>query len=330
MLEYNKYSFSLVFEKKVTFRSLPSFIFRNNIGFQLRKITCVLKNQECRNCILRVSCIYSSVFETPIEKNNAVLSGRNKAPHPYAVFANVAGGTAVDGLILDIILIGTGVRYFPYILLTMLNIGKSGILKERVKFDIDDITCRGVSVMDKSDYSCKNVKPEIWSVNKDDIICQSDVYNNNNNLNSSGENDIKTVRINFLTPVRLQHKGRYLSGITYKDLIYAAVRRVGILNDFFGGGDISADGGDYGFDGDFVDSATEGKEFDADLKWVDYSRYSARQKQSMKMGGLVGTATVRGRFSEAELSLLKAAELFGIGKNVSFGLGRIGVEVTGD
>jgi hypothetical protein len=323
MLEYNKYSFSLAFEKKVAFRSLPSFIFRNNIGFQLRKITCVLKNQECQNCILRVSCIYSSVFETPIEKNNAVLGGRNKAPHPYAVYADAAvAGTAVDGLNLDIVLIGTGVKYFPYMLLAMFNMSKSGILKERIKFNIDDIICGGVSIMDKSDYSCKNVKPEIWNINKDDIDCQLDVYNNS--LNSSGENGIKTVRINFLTPVRLQHKGRYLSNITYKDLLYAAVRRVGLLNDFFGDGDIDAAGGD------FVDSATEGKEFDADLKWVDYSRYSARQKQSMKMGGLVGTATVKGRFSEAELSLLNAAELFGIGKNVSFGLGRIGVEVTED
>lgn len=322
MFEYNKYSFHLVFEKMVAFRSLPSFIFRNNIGFQLRKITCVLKNYECSDCILKVSCIYSSVFETPIEKNNGVLNGRNKAPHPYVVYADAASSTAVDKLMLDIILIGMGVKYFPYMLLTMINIGKSGILKERLRFEVGDITCRGLSIMDKSNYSCKNVKPEVWDINANDGY----------NLINSGDG-LKTVKINFLTPVRIQHKGKYLSRITYKDLIYAAVRRIGILNDFFGGKavkDENSASGDYRFDGDFIDLAMEGKEFNANLKWVDYSRYSARQKQSMKMGGLVGTATVKGRFSERELSLLKAAELFGIGKNVSFGLGKIGLEVAGD
>lgn len=37
MLEYNKYSFHIRLSKKLKFRSLPSFIFRNNIGFQQAK-----------------------------------------------------------------------------------------------------------------------------------------------------------------------------------------------------------------------------------------------------------------------------------------------------
>ncbi|MHB1645865.1 MAG: CRISPR system precrRNA processing endoribonuclease RAMP protein Cas6 [Candidatus Acididesulfobacter diazotrophicus] len=323
MLEYNRYSFSLVFEKRVAFRSLPSFIFRNNIGFQLRKITCVLKNCECPDCILKASCIYSSVFETPIEKNNGILEGRNKATHPYIVYSGAAAGTAVDRLMLDVVLIGMGVKYFPYILLTMINIGKSGILKERFRFDIDDVICRGVPIMDKANYSCKNAEPEVWDINPVGA----------HDLNASEGGGLKTVKINFLTPVRIQHNGKYLSLITYKDLIHAAVRRINILSDFFGGGDensVGRDNGSHkGFDGDFVDSITKDKEFNADLKWTDYSRYSARQKQSMKMGGLVGTATVKGLFSEAELSLLKAAELFGIGKNVSFGLGMVEVNANG-
>ncbi|MHB1661182.1 MAG: CRISPR system precrRNA processing endoribonuclease RAMP protein Cas6 [bacterium] len=323
MLEYNRYSFNIVFENKVRFRSLPSFVFRNNIGFQLRKITCILKNQECPDCMVRASCIYSAVFETPIEKNNGILDGRNKSPHPYIIYSGAPMGAAVDRLMLDVILIGIGVKYFPYMILTMINIGKAGILKERSRFDIDDITCHGVSIMDKSNYSCKNVKAAVWDMNPAGA----------HGLKTPAGDGLKTVGINFLTPVRIQHNGKYLSRITYKDIIYAAVRRINILSDFFGGGDENSVGrdndGHKGFDGDFIDRAAEGKEFNADLKWVDYSRYSARQKQSLKMGGLVGTATVKGRFSGAELSLLKAAELFGIGKNVSFGLGRMEVLVNG-
>ena len=339
MFEYNRYSFSLVFEKKVPFRSLPSFIFRNNIGFQLKKITCVLKRQECADCILKASCIYCSVFETPIEKNNSVLEGRNKAPHPYIIYADAVTGAAADRLMLDIILMGTGVRYFPYMLLTMINIGKSGILKERFHFDIDDVTCRDVSVLDKSNYSCKNVKPAVWNIKQS--VAGSDSLNGPESFGAAEREDVlKTVKINFLTPVRIQHKGKYLSRITYKDIMHAAARRVEMLVNFFGNGEAGIGAGaetnSVGagadaarrFDAEFIDSAAKDKEFDADLKWVDYARYSARQKQSMQLGGLVGAVTVRGRFSELELLLLKAAELFSIGKNVSFGLGRVGVEMA--
>jgi hypothetical protein len=67
------------------------------------------------------------------------------------------------------------------------------------------------TIMDKSSYSCKNVKPEVWSINAAGAAGQSGAYS----LNNSGDNGLKTVRINFLTPFRLQHKGRYLSSITY-------------------------------------------------------------------------------------------------------------------
>lgn len=319
MLEYNKYSFNIIMDRKVVFRSLPSFIFRNNLGFHLKKITCVFENHECSDCMLKAACVYSSVFETPVDKNNVVLKGRNNAPHPYMVCAGAPASEPSDRLILDIVLIGEAVRYFPYILLAMLNIGKSGIFKDRIRFEIDDIYCRGESIMDKSNYSCKNLSPSVWD------YCDIDGAAAHS-IQGTEKQGIRreTVRINFETQVRIQRNGKYLRIITYKDFLYASARRVILLESFFGNGNPDL-GGKLGEC--FIESVAEEKEFEADLKWTDYQRYSARQKQSMLLGGLIGTALVAGSFSEAELSLLRAAELFGVGKNVSFGLGKIKAEV---
>ena len=51
--------------------------------------------------------------------------------------------------------------------------------------------------------------------------------------------------------------------------------------------------------------------------------YSARQKRSMKMGGIIGNFAMHGLFSQRDLMLLEFAKTFGLGKNTIFGLGNI-------
>jgi len=46
----------------------------------------------------------------------------------------------------------------------------------------------------------------------------------------------------------------------------------------------------------------------------------------MMLGGLIGTIDVSGTFSQFEIKLLEAAEIFHIGKNSSFGLGKIKIK----
>jgi len=135
IFQYNKYIFNIKFKQKIVFNTLPSFIFRNNIGFQLRKIVCVLRNSDCSVCILNATCIYPLMFETPIDKNNSFLKGRNRAPHPYVIYSEAKPEEKLDGLNLEIILIGSGIKYFPYIILAIMNVGKTGILRKRVQFD---------------------------------------------------------------------------------------------------------------------------------------------------------------------------------------------------
>ena len=315
MFQYNKYTFGLKFEKGIAFRSPASFIFRNNIGFQLKRLTCILRSSECGSCVLDRTCIYSSVFETPIDKNNEIIKGRDRASHPYLVYSDAATGLKTERINIDIVLIGTAVNYFPYILLTMINIGKSGILSGRIHFDIESVSCQGKSVLSgKGDY-CENVSPLIWNWN-------------GASAEKNRKGSINEIELAFLSPLRIKHNGRYVSDLTYKDILYGAARRIDILDNFFGDGS-SANHDPLADLPGFIEDASNGKEFLSRLKWTDYSRYSARQKQGMQMGGLTGKAVVKGAFSSWELALLEAAGLFHIGKNASFGLGKVEVRANG-
>jgi len=61
------------------------------------------------------------------------------------------------------------------------------------------------------------------------------------------------------------------------------------------------------------------------LHWIELKRYSARQKSNMKLGGVVGDLIIKGEFNDFEISLLEFIDLFNIGKNISFGLGKVEV-----
>ena len=65
---------------------------------------------------------------------------------------------------------------------------------------------------------------------------------------------------------------------------------------------------------------------DNSLKWHSWERYSNRQKQRMPMGGILGTVEYKGRLDEF-LPLLDFSSKVNLGKNTSFGLGKIYAEV---
>ncbi len=61
------------------------------------------------------------------------------------------------------------------------------------------------------------------------------------------------------------------------------------------------------------------------LRWWDWERYSSRQGVKMKMGGMVGEITYRGRLKPF-FPILKAGEMLHVGKGTSFGLGRYKIQ----
>jgi CRISPR/Cas system endoribonuclease Cas6 (RAMP superfamily) len=64
----------------------------------------------------------------------------------------------------------------------------------------------------------------------------------------------------------------------------------------------------------------------ADCRWTDIQRYSSKQKTAMQLGGITGRIAYRGDDLTSFLPLFKYCETTHLGKQTTFGLGRIRVE----
>lgn len=62
----------------------------------------------------------------------------------------------------------------------------------------------------------------------------------------------------------------------------------------------------------------------SNLSWMDWERYSNRQRERMKLGGVVGKINFTGSLGKF-LPYLHLAEHIHVGKETTFGLGKIAV-----
>ncbi|HOV63618.1 MAG TPA: CRISPR system precrRNA processing endoribonuclease RAMP protein Cas6 [Spirochaetia bacterium] len=299
-IHYRVVEFQLSFSSEIDFAVHPIFILRSVLGKELHHLVCLFRERQCRNCSLKYTCAYSWLFETPIQKTTDILPGRDRASHPFFLATNITIGEAAKDIRLHITLVGKAIEYLPYLYYALIRAGKSGVFKERVTFAIEDVKVKGTSIIDGDESIDTSFGIETWQSGTND---------------NRGEEE--EIRIQLITPLRMKLDGRYRSEFSYLDFMNALVRRCRILSSLYG-------------DPEEIDLHTTEIEqpriTERNLTWQDLYYYSSRQGERLKLGGLVGDFSVRGRFSDLELSLLRFGELFNVGKNVAFGLGRIGVE----
>jgi hypothetical protein len=118
------------------------------------------------------------------------------------------------------------------------------------------------------------------------------------------------VVLRFVTPLRIKKKNRFLrdDSLELNDLLISSYRRYLELKE----------------------EPRERVEFSGkitkkSLKFIELERYSNRQKSRMKLGGLIGEVEIRG-LNQESYELLKIAELIGLGKQTTFGLGKVKLE----
>ena len=120
------------------------------------------------------------------------------------------------------------------------------------------------------------------------------------------------ISVRFVTPLRLKKNNHFIKPeeLELKDLINSIYQRKQKLQN------MELKKLDFEPKGDIVKK---------ELKFVDISRYSNRQKTKLKIGGLVGEMQMKD-IDEKSYKLLKLGEIIGVGKQTVFGLGKIRVE----
>jgi hypothetical protein len=288
---------------------LPDYagsMWRGALGHSLRRTVCVTGERHCPDCLLYRSCIYPYVFDTPPPERTEKLRKYPAAPHPFVIepwpgCRNVAPGEAFG---VDLVLIGRGRSQLAYFIEALRRAGQSGIGKG---------AAQGAG------------RYVLAGVEQERAAGWQRIYTTGGRLESHAAQmpsipplPMGLVRVELLTPLRLKVAEDLVTPerLRFRDFFSALLRRLSLLSYFHT---------DAPLDTDFraLVQAAETVDIDApDLRWHEWTRYSARQDTLLQMGGLVGSFALPGAALAPFWSCLWAGQWTHAGKGAVMGLGR--------
>jgi len=309
---YGNYRFLCRLENDAALPFYKGSTFRGVFGIALKKVVCALKRQECESCLLKSRCLYTQVFETSLAVDPPAGMRGSAVPHPFVIEPPLTGNTDFEAgsqLDCNLLLFGEVNRSLPYFMYAFDRMGKIGIGKKingkRAAFSLQRVYSGKQVIYDNAEQSLK--MDDAFHPLK--LAAPAD----------STDTDIR-LKVTLETPLRLKFANRIQAELPFHLLIRAALRRVSTLFACYGDGEPALD-----YQG-LVRESEKIRIADSNLKWFDWQRFSNRQNQAMLMGGMIGSDTYEGNLG-AYLPLLDFCSRVHIGKQTSFGLGKINTEL---
>ncbi|MGK0290658.1 MAG: CRISPR-associated endoribonuclease Cas6 [bacterium] len=302
ILHYHHFCFTLLVQTPITLPKYKGSILRGGFGAKLKEVTCVAtKQKDCNNCKFKRQCTYYSIFATPPTGNGLGISGSPR-PHPYIIQPPQSNETEFKkGQLIQFsfLLFGDYIQNLHQIIFSFLKLGQSGLGQHRGKYSLH-------LVEQKVENQWKTIfHHETQHLENENTLVPLKIQKN---LNSS------SVNLQLLTPLRIKSKGKYLNQFNFLAFWQSLLKRAHTLVRNFEShpklDELE----------DLWDKAPN-IEVRSDVYWHDWERYSAQQKDTMKLGGLLGSIELKGDLSLI-LPLLKIGEKIHVGKNTSFGLGQ--------
>jgi hypothetical protein len=320
-LRIAKYHFTLEAVETLGLPRYKGSTLRGGFGAVFKRTVCFQKDvRSCADCLLKDNCPYAYIFETSPPPDAEVLRTYSDVPLPFVIEPPLDTQTVYEpGETLDfgLVLVGRAINYLPYFIVVFKELGKVGLGRGRGKYVLREVAA--VQPLDGAEET-------IYSA-ADEMVCDRDLsvgweeieaHSPRSEVRSPKSNfqpPASKLTVNFLTPTRLKHAGRFAKeGPPFHVLIRAILRRVSSLSYFHCGERWETD-----YRG-IIEAAQGVQLAGAGTEWVDWERYSRRQRQRMNLGGLVGRATYEGDL-EPFLPLLVLGELVHVGKGTVFGNG---------
>ncbi|MCB1158161.1 MAG: CRISPR system precrRNA processing endoribonuclease RAMP protein Cas6 [Leptospiraceae bacterium] len=288
---------------------LPEFtgsLLRGSFGHALKKVFCEQYSDKCSECSSSSDCGYFQIFES--QDDNFRKMGYHYKPHPYIITPCHKSYYKVgDKLQFKMTFFGDFIRFFPYLSKTFEEMGKVGFGKDRNTFSLSSIRD---DISGKELYSEKDKMAEIKTLSIQEYARKEfdRIFRGSN----TGTGDFDMV---FLTPGRFAENGKVLKSINGKLLFDSINRRYSTMHSFYGE-----------FDRKDISGEEEVQITVNDCSYKKWNRYSNRQERKVQQSGILGTYTLK-NISPRTFQILKAMEILHIGKNTSFGLGKIEIRM---
>lgn len=322
-LTLSRYRFTLSADDPMLLPPYKGSTLRGGFGHAFKRMVCFQPEvRTCSECLLRNTCPYAYVFETPVPPESEVLRKNQHVPHPLVIQAPPEETTTYfpgDNLDFHVVLVGRAQQYLPYFLVAFQELGRQGLGRflelpggrRRGRYHLAQV--EAVSALDDKRalvYTAAqptHIHAQALPVETAQITAYAQTLPNDR------------LTIIFHTPARLQHQTQLVrQGPPFAALLKALLGRVSSLAYFHC---------DTRWELDFrgwIDRAEAVELVESRTVWVDWERYSGRQQQHISMGGLVGQATYAGDLAPF-LPLLVLGTLVHVGKGTVFGNGRFSV-----
>jgi len=302
-----RYTFHCRFNSEALLPGYLGSTLRGALGWALKKTSCALRRQSCEGCLLREQCAYSWIFET--ERYRAGDRRKvNARPHPFVLQPGASREKmeAGDAFSFSLLLIERANDLLPQLVYAVRQMGESGIGSGRR---------RGMGRFELLEVASGD---ELCYVSGEDLLFRPAMMNK---LSLGGEDDSvpRSLRISFVTPLRMKRGNSLQDSLPFSELIRASLRRVASLEEAYGVGEPELD-----YRG-LIERAGAVEISTSSLHWQRLFRWSNRQKKKVSLAGLGGEVSYRGQLGEF-LPLLRYASRVNIGKQTVFGLGNFHIE----
>ncbi len=284
---------------------IPNFwgsALRGAFGHSLKKLVCINRKGDCGSCYLKNVCSYIKIFD-PIpdnfsDKDLVLKRVFTSLPTPYVFSIIDNGGFLKENqqLKFKVKIFGNSTSLTPFIIRSVLNLFENGIGKEKLKFTII------------------SVKNEIGG----NYIDSKGLIVNDHFINPFENTSNDVFSLCLKSPLRLLVDGK-LVGVekfSVNSFIFAAVKRYAMIRKIY-----------YNIEtekiGNLKQICNDVKLISSNLHWQEQYRYSSRQNEKLKIGGLVGDLQISCEKVPILKPFIAAIPFLGLGKGVSMGLGSI-------
>lgn len=320
-IRYLKISFKLSFVQDTYFPKNKVSALRGGIGEVFMKKYCV-EDRRCEACSKAPKCVAHNIMYSEFAiKPKFVTVGESIG---YVITCEDLRNyfERGDGFCFELTLFGRNTDYLMNYVEALIELGSIGVSKNESKFipqilldgTYCDLTRQGVSQTDfyqkiKSYHEPQIIADYVKKKHSEVMSTTERVMLTNNSVNNDNE-----LVIDFPTPLTIKYGGEILTEFNMDAIITAIMRRIYMLN-CFEGNEMECPSGRIKSDYEIIQ---------ANVSSDGVRRYSSRKKQSMFLKGISGQIHIKSRVIDSdEIKLLLAAELTHIGKNTSFGFGRI-------
>ncbi|MEI7769225.1 MAG: CRISPR system precrRNA processing endoribonuclease RAMP protein Cas6 [Chloroflexales bacterium] len=306
-----------VLRARVTYRllestTLPPYkgaLLRGGFGYAFQRASCPSAcwghSDQCKAGMI---CPYRWVFETPRPPGAGRLHDLQDVPRPFVIeppLDHKRAYAAGDALEFGLTLIGRGIDYLPYFLVGFEELGKAGLGRDHAKAKLERVEAlepfRPVGRPIYQDGRTLDTG-DLPTVRVADLTTHADALP-------------ADLRLTLRTPLRVKARGAFIEQLDLPAIVQAACWRLAALAAFHGDP----------WELDYrpvVEAARQVAVERPEIQWVDWERTSTREAQprQMTLGGIIGSATLRGAPPAVRAALL-AGSLLHIGKAAVFGHG---------